>query len=59
MRLHAILGQSRLHLATAIIALDWEKIFLYGSDKKQFEDLKEGYQTDKIIPNSLKLQPMH
>lgn len=42
MRLHAILGQSRLHLATAIIALDWEKIFLYGSDKKQFEDLKEG-----------------
>ena len=42
MRLHAILGQSRLHLASAIIAVDWEKISLYGSDQKQFQDIKRG-----------------
>ncbi len=34
--LHAILGKSRLHLASAIIAVNWERVILYGSDEDQF-----------------------
>lgn len=36
MRLHAILGKSRLHLASAIIAVKWERVILYGSDEDEF-----------------------
>jgi len=34
MRLHAILGISRLHLASAITAVSWERVILYGSDEE-------------------------
>ena len=36
MRLHAILGKSRLHLASAIIAVKWGRVILYGSDEDEF-----------------------
>jgi len=41
MRLHAILGKSRLHLASAILSLEeCERVFLYGGDEDQFNGFK-------------------
>ena len=42
MRLHAILGKSRLHLASAIIAVKWERVILYGSDEDEFNRFTKG-----------------
>lgn len=42
MRLHAVLGDSRVHLASAIMSSDWETIYLYCEDNSRVKDFKKG-----------------
>ena len=40
MRLHAVLGNSKVHLASVIMSLKWEEIYLYCDDKSRVEEFR-------------------
>lgn len=42
MRLHAVLGNSKVHLASVIMSWEWEEIYLYCNDKSRVKDFQKG-----------------
>jgi hypothetical protein len=42
MRLHAVLGDSKVLLASVIMSWEWEEIYLYCDDKSRVKDFQKG-----------------